>query len=114
MNKSTLKLLKWMGDSHESVCAFSDEARGRAGGELLRVQYGAEPTDWKPMDTVGPGTREIRIRMDRAYRVLYVAKFAEAIYVLHAFVKKTPKTSKADIDLAKIRYKEVVQDRRRK
>jgi phage-related protein len=57
------------------------------------------------MENVGAGVKEIRLRVETSYRVLYVAKFSEAVYVLHAFTKKTPKTSKKDIDLSIDRYK---------
>lgn len=73
------------------------------------VQSGLDPLDWKPMETVGAGVQEIRIRVKTSYRVLYVAKFSEAIYVLHAFVKKTQKTSKKDIDLSAERYKALIR-----
>ena len=68
----------------------------------------------KPMETVGAGVREIRIRVEKAYRVLYVAKFSEAIYVIHAFEKKTQKTSKADLDLASNRYRQLANERKKK
>ena len=66
------------------------------------------------METVGPGVKEIRIRCEKTYRVLYVAKFSEAVFVLHAFVKKTPKTSKKDIDLGVDRYKALIKSRNTK
>ena len=66
------------------------------------------------METVGAGVREIRIRVEKAYRVLYVAKFPEAIYVLHAFEKKTQRTSKTDLDLASTRYRQLVNQRSKK
>jgi phage-related protein len=78
------------------------------------VQVGDDPLDWKPMETVGVGVREIRIREEKAYRILYVAKFAEAIYVIHAFEKKTQKTSKADLTLASNRYRQLVNERKKK
>ena len=64
------------------------------------VQFGGTPTDFKPMSSVGAGAYEVRVRIEGAWRAIYVAKFAEAVYVLHAFQKKTQQTSKADIDLA--------------
>ncbi|MBA3033134.1 MAG: type II toxin-antitoxin system RelE/ParE family toxin [Gammaproteobacteria bacterium] len=73
-----------------------------------------EPADWKPMQTVGAGVKEIRIRVENAYRVLYVAKFAEAVYVLHGFEKKTRRTPKADIDLAGKRYRQLLNERKKK
>lgn len=73
----------------------------------MRVQFGGEPTDCKPMPIVGRGAYEVRVRIDGAWRVIYVAKFEAAIYVLHAFQKKTQKTRKDDIELAKKRYKQM-------
>lgn len=67
--------------------------------------------DWKPMESIGAGVKEIRIRVETSYRVIYVAKFSEAVYVLHAFVKKTQKTSKKDIDLSVDRYKALIRAR---
>ena len=63
------------------------------------------------MSTIGPGVREIRIHVDGEFRVIYIAKFEEAIYVLHAFQKKTQKTSKKDIDIAKTRLRELERER---
>ena len=89
--------------------------RREAGFELSNVQLGMLPSDWKPMSTVGTGAGEIRVK-DTAgiFRVVFVAKFEEAVYVLHAFEKKTQKTAKADIALAKARYKMVVEERKLK
>jgi len=108
------KPLSWLGDSLGVVKDFVHEAKKEAGHQLGRVQQGRDPVDWKPMETVGAGVKEIRIRIEKAYRVLYVAKFSEAIYVLHAFEKKTPKTSKADLDLARTRYRQLVNQRKNK
>ena len=72
----------------------------------MRVQFGGDPTDFKPMPGVGSGACEIRVRdLTGAFRVIYVAKFSDAIYVLHAFQKKTQKTTKGDLELAMKRYK---------
>jgi phage-related protein len=71
------------------------------------VQVGREPDDWKPMGTVGPGACEIRVRdREGAFRVVYVARFRKAIYVLHAFQKKSQKTSRRDVELARARYRD--------
>ncbi|OGT59859.1 MAG: addiction module toxin RelE [Gammaproteobacteria bacterium RIFCSPHIGHO2_12_FULL_45_12] len=78
------------------------------------MQRGLEPYDWKPMNSVGSGVKEIRIHEENEYRILYVAKFEESLYVLHAFVKKTQQTLKRDIDLAKQRYAEMLEMRRTK
>lgn len=105
------KELCWIGDSLDVIKTFSDEARRSAGHQLGLIQAGLEPHDWKPMEGVGAGVREIRIRVEAAYRVIYVAKFSEAVYVLHAFVKKTQKTSKKDLDLSTDRYKALIRAR---
>lgn len=85
--------------------------RREAGYQLDQVQHGNEPDDWKPMPTIGKGVREIRIRdASGAFRVVYVAKFANAVYVLHCFQKKTQKTSKADLDLAKKRLSDLEKE----
>lgn len=99
-----MKDLIWCGDSLECVKAFSEGARREAGHELSTVQAGEEPSDWKPMNTIGQGVKEIRIKDEHgAFRVIYIAKFEEAIYVLHAFQKKTQRTRQADIELARHR-----------
>ena len=91
------------------VCEFPAQAKREAGHKLDRVQRGLDPTDWKPMTSVGQGVREIRIRQEGQYRVIYVASFAENVYVLHAFQKKTRKTSKQDLDVAKRALKDVLE-----
>jgi len=82
------------------------------GFQLLRVQEGLDPTDWKPMAAVGPGVREIRVQVGTAHRVFYLARFAEAIYVLHAFEKRSQKTPKRALDVARERYRCLIQARR--
>lgn len=100
------KEIEFLGNSLECLRSFPREAMREAGYQLEAVQKGEEPTDWKPMKTVGPGVREIRIKdEDGAFRVFYVATFADVIYVLHAFRKTTEKTEKRDIDLAKDRFR---------
>lgn len=90
---------------------FSKEARQEAGYQLLRVQYGTVPTDWKPMKTIGNNVKEIRIHVGGEYRVIYVANFEEAVYVLHAFQKKTQKTLQHDIELARKRFKQIEREK---
>lgn len=75
------------------------------------VQQGLEPADWKAMGDVGPGVYELRIRTSVEHRVFYVAKFAEGVYVLHAFQKKTRQTAQRDLELARERYREVLRQR---
>lgn len=100
-----MKRLEFVGSRLNDLKEFPAEARRAAGFELSFVQQGLEPSDWKPMSAVGAGVREIRIHVLGEWRVIYVAKFAEAIYVLHVFQKKTQKTRRDDIDLAQSRYR---------
>lgn len=102
-----MKPLKFIGSSLSDLSDFPDEARRAAGFELWQVQSGLMPSDSKPMLEVGPGAYEIRVRVMGAWRVIYVARFESAVYVLHAFQKKTQKTAKTDIELARRRYKQV-------
>jgi phage-related protein len=111
----TLKQVKWLGDSRERIRDFPDLPRHEAGYQLERVQAGKEPKDWKPMPSVGIGVNEIRVRDDSgAFRVIYVAKFAEAVYVLDALQKKSRKTRKSDLDLARKRFRDLIQERKRR
>jgi phage-related protein len=105
------KTIRFCGGALGDLRAFPDAARRDAGYQLDRVQNGLDPADWKPMTTVGAGVREIRIReASGAFRVLYVAKFADAIYVLHCFQKKTQTTGKTDLDLATKRYRDLMRE----
>ena len=103
------KRLYWVGRSRDDLREFPDEARRAAGHQLHLVQLGLEPDDFRPMPTVGAGVVEVRIHAANEYRVFYVAKFAEAVFVLHAFQKKTQKTAQKDIELGQERLKEVRQ-----
>lgn len=105
------KPVEFRGGSLDDLRAFPLPARREAGHQLDQVQNGQEPDDWKPVNTVGQGVKEIRIRdAAGAFRVIYVAKFADAIYVLHCFQKKTGKTSKTDLDLATKRYRDLLKE----
>ena len=105
------KRIVWIGSSRDDLRRFPKEAQRKAGYQLRLVQQGKEPDDFKPMPSVGPGVYEIRIHAHDAYRVFYVAKFEEAIYVLHAFQKKTQKTTKHDIEIGRQRYRTVQHSR---
>ena len=107
------KEIRWVGSAYDDLLDFPDDARRQAGFQLGKVQAGVEPNDWKSFDEVGAGTREIRIRdASGAFRVMYVAKFEDAIYVLHCFQKKTQVTSKQDKAIAGARYRAVVSARK--
>jgi phage-related protein len=101
-----MKPIVFMGDSLERIRKFSDQPRREMGFQLDRVQRGLNPDDWKPMATVGPGVREIRVRdTTGAYRAIYIASFVDAVYVLHAFQKKTSRTPQTDISVAEARLR---------
>ena len=109
------KEIRWVGSAYDDLLAFPEESRKEAGFQLGKVQAGLEPTDWKPYDIVGVGTKEIRINDPSGiYRVMYVAKFEEAIYVLHCFQKKTQLTSKRDKAIAEARYRAIVNAKKEK
>lgn len=99
-----MKDVVFIDSAQDDLRAFPPKARREAGYQIDHVQQGREPSDWKPMGTVGAGVREIRIHEEGEHRVLYVASFEEAVYVLHAFRKKSQKTARTDIELARRRY----------
>ncbi|WP_231940917.1 type II toxin-antitoxin system RelE/ParE family toxin [Acidihalobacter aeolianus] len=95
----------------DDLRAFPSDARREAGHQIDQVQNGRDPDDWKPMPAVGKGVREIRVRdATGAFRVIYVAKLADAVYVLHCFQKKTQKTAKSDLELAGQRYRDLLKE----
>jgi phage-related protein len=105
--------LLWVGCSRSDIKAFPAAARRQAGYQLQRVQQGLDPSDWKPMRTVGVGVREIRIHVGTAHRVFYLARLGEAVYVLHAFQKRSRKTAKRDLEIGRERYRDLVARRRK-
>ncbi|MCW5968148.1 MAG: type II toxin-antitoxin system RelE/ParE family toxin [Blastocatellales bacterium] len=105
-----MKTLLFIGSSLDDLRDLPEEVRRAAGFQLYAVQCGLTPSDWKPMPGIGPGAMEIRIRLKGAWRIICVTRFENAIYVLHAFQKKTRKTSKADIELARKRYTEIGEE----
>jgi phage-related protein len=110
------KPLAWVGRAYEELTSFPGGAQHAAGRNLRSVQKGMEPQDWKPMDGIGPGACEIRVRTHEGgtvqHRVIYVARFHEAVYVLHAFQKTTQATSQHNIDVARARYAQMLRQRR--
>ena len=108
-----MKPVRFLGDSLQCVRDFPVDARQDAGYQLDKVQRGLQPDDFKPMPTIGRGVEEIRIRDDAGnFRVIYTARFADAVLVLHAFQKKTQRTTQRDIELAKARFREMMKDRK--
>ena len=109
-----MKPLAWVASSKDDLCDFPDDAKREAGYQLHKVQSGEQPSDFKPMQAVGSGVYEIRIReRGDQYRVLYVAKFEEAVYVLHAFQKKSRKTPHHEIEMSRQRYQYIQEYRER-
>ena len=107
-----VKPLVWLGSSRLDVQRFPKDARQVAGHELFQVQQGLAPGNWKPMKAVGTGVVELRVQVSGAFRVLYLAKFEEAVYVLHAFQKRTRRTAQVDVELARKRLRDLEQQRR--
>ncbi len=106
-----VKPIEFCGSSLHDLRAFPVSARREAGHQLDQVQRGQEPDNWKPMNTIGSSVREIRIRSEEgAFRVIYIAKFKEAVFVLHCFQKQSQKTRREDLALATRRYKELMQE----
>ena len=102
-----MKNLKFIGTCLDDLKAFPPEVRRAAGFELDTLQRGLQPSDWKPMKSVGAGAYEVRLHVSGEWRVIYVAKFSNAVYVLHAFQKKTQKTRQQDIEIARSRYRQI-------
>lgn len=110
LKSGSVKPIAFLGTSLDDLRTFPAEARREAGHQLDRVQRGLDPVDWKPMPAVGSGVREMRVRDDAgAFRVIYLAGRPEAVYVLHAFQKKTQATSKRDLELARTRLRDLTR-----
>ncbi len=107
-----MKPVRFLGDSLERLREFPEDARNNAGYQLEQVQRGKQPDDFKPMPSIGKGVEEIRVLDDSGiYRVIYTARLADAVYVLHAFQKKTQATSKRDIATARERFAQLRRER---
>jgi phage-related protein len=110
--RTAIKPVRFLGDSLKRLRAFPEGARHDVGYQIWRVQVGEPAEDFKPMPTIGPGVEEIRVRdVTGAYRVICTARFADAVYVLHVFQKKTRATSRADIEIAGQRFKVLMRAR---
>ena len=103
-----MKEIVFLGDTQSVIREWSEDVRKEIGHQLFRVQNGFNPENFKPHKTIGMGVQELRVKIGNEYRVIYTVKFDDAIYVLTAFIKKTQKTPKQAIDLAKRRLKEIV------
>ena len=108
------KRLIWVGTALDDLKDLSAIARREGGHALHLVQLGQEPPDWRSMATIGAGVVEIRVHAESEYRVIYVSRFAEGIYVLHAFTKRSRQTSQRDLDLARARLRDVAHERRQR
>ena len=109
----TMKPIRFLGDSLAALRGFPADARHDAGYQLDQVQRGRQPADFKPMPSIGPGVEELRIWSDRrTFRVVYVARLPESVYVLHAFQKTSAATSRPDIAKARRRYMELTRTHR--
>ncbi|VFN03130.1 MAG: Phage-related protein [Candidatus Kentron sp. G] len=107
---SNEKPIFWIGTSYKDLLSFPVRVKQEAGYQLHRIQNGLEPEDWKPVSTIGVGVKEIRIKeKEGIFRILYVARLKNGIYVLHAFQKKTQKVRKQDMDITRVRYSAIVQ-----
>ena len=107
-----MKPIRFLGDSLKQLREFSDDARQDAGYQLDKVQRGEHPNDFKPMPSIGKGVEEIRVWDDSGtYRVIYTARLKDVVVVLHAFQKKTQATSKGDVELARSRWAQLMQER---
>ena len=108
-----MKPVHFVGSSRDDLRELPEDARETAGYQLFKVQQGKEPDDWKPVPAVGTGVQEIRVLEESGtYRILYVARFEEALYVLHVFEKRAQKTPQRDIQLAKERYADLLRWRK--
>lgn len=108
------KPVLWLGSALKDLKAFPADARRMAGYQLFRLQQGSQPSDWKPMAAIGPGVEEIRIHTKLEHRVIYVARFAQGVCVLHAFEKRGRQTAAKDLELARSRLRELMAGKRRK
>jgi phage-related protein len=106
-----IKPVRFLGDSLRRLREFPADAKQNAGYQLDKVQRGQQPDDFKTMPAVGRSVEEIRIRDGSgAYRVIYTARLHDAVYVLHAFQKKTQRPPQHEIDVAKKRFNELMRE----
>ena len=105
-----VKPVQFLGDSLKRIREFPRDARQDAGRQIDKVQHGKQPDDFKPMPSIGKGVEEIRVSDDKGiFRVIYTARMTDAVFVLHAFQKKTQTTSRRDLDIAKARFAQLMK-----
>ncbi|HEY5381787.1 MAG TPA: type II toxin-antitoxin system RelE/ParE family toxin [Acidobacteriaceae bacterium] len=113
MDIISVKPLEWLGDSRKALRSFPLSAQRVAGFELRNIQKGNQPADFKPMPSIGTGVEELRVWVEEGtYRVIYIARLPEAVYVLHAFQKKTQRTNQRDLALARARLDQLLRHRK--
>jgi phage-related protein len=101
-------VIAWEGDSKEVISLFPDVAKQNLGFQLRLLQRGQQPTDFRPMSSIGPGVFELRDQDERAwYRVIYLSKVRDIIHVLHCFEKRSRETPLKEINTARQRLKMV-------
>jgi phage-related protein len=106
-----MKQVKFRGTSLEDPRAFPEIARRDAGYQIDRVQKKPEPDDFKPMTAVGKSVYEVQVpELPGAYRVIYIAKFEQFAYVPHCFQKKAHRTLKKDVDVARFRFRDLIEE----
>ncbi|MCU6667675.1 type II toxin-antitoxin system RelE/ParE family toxin [Enterobacteriaceae bacterium H4N4] len=111
--RPTLRPIAWVGSAFDDLRCFPEEVRKDAGYQLHRLQAGLEAADWKPMPELGRGVEEVRLRgYSGAFRIIYLARFEQAVYILHCFMKKTQRTSGHDKRIAKVRFQSVMAEQR--
>ena len=105
-----MKKISFLGHSLDDLREFPSTARSEAGYQLDRVQHGLEPENFKPMASIGKGVWEIRISDEAGqFRVIYIAKLKDEVFVLHCFQKKSQKTPLKDLARASKRLRELLQ-----
>ena len=110
MDSSTSKdaVIAWEGDSKEVISSFPDDVKYNLGFDLRLLQQGQRPTDYRPMSSIGAGVFELRDQDERSwYRVIYLSRIHDVIYVLHCFEKKSREMPRRDFEKARQRLKTV-------
>lgn len=105
------KPVRFWGNSEKALERFPERAQDVLAREIARLSRGEDPLHWRPMPSIGPGAREIRVRVGRQFRAIYVTTLPEAVYILHVFEKKSQQTSGPDLELARVRFRQLLRER---